>query len=126
MAFILFSDSLFNTTYNLLHTTDILHEQISDLSLLFSIMLFIIDELVKGINIREVVVNYEGIAVIETMAPMLESETVKCWLLSLCSKCSIYEWYMSVKKLRSVNWFWCVDLETEKIQVISNCSIYER
>ena len=33
MAFILFSDSLFNTTYNLLHTTDILHEKISDLSL---------------------------------------------------------------------------------------------
>ena len=41
MAFILFSDSLLN----------------SDLSLLFSIILFIIDELVKGINIREVVVR---------------------------------------------------------------------
>ena len=48
MAFILFSDSLFNTTYNLLHTTDILHEKIRDPSLLFSIILFIIDELVKG------------------------------------------------------------------------------
>ena len=57
MAFILFSDSLFNTTYKLLHATDILHEKISDRSLLFSIMLFIIDELVKGINIREVVVR---------------------------------------------------------------------
>ena len=34
--------------------------------------------------------------------------------------------YMSVKKLRRVNWFRCVDLKTEKIQVISNCSIYER
>ena len=56
MAFILFSDPLFNTTYNLLHTTDILHEKMSDLSLLFSIILFIIDELVKGINIQEVVV----------------------------------------------------------------------
>ena len=33
MGFILFSDSLFNTTYNLLHITDILHEKISDLSL---------------------------------------------------------------------------------------------
>ena len=92
---------------------DILHEKISDLSLLFSIILFIIDELVKGINIREVVVRmrsslhvrqqtiahgqcfgvggcfrhwdgfivlfkYEGIAIIQTMAPTLESETVKC------------------------------------------------
>ena len=37
--------------------TDILHEKISDRSLLFSIILFIIDELVKGINIREVVVR---------------------------------------------------------------------
>ena len=57
MAFILFSDSLFNTTYNFLHTTDILHEIISDLGLFFSIILFIIDELVKRINIREVVVR---------------------------------------------------------------------
>ena len=32
-------------------------KKISDLSLLFSIILFIIDELVKGINIREVVVR---------------------------------------------------------------------
>ena len=57
MALILFSDSVFNTTYNLLHIIDVLLEQISDLSLLFSIMLLIIDELVKGINIREVVVR---------------------------------------------------------------------
>ena len=37
--------------------SDILHEKISDLSLLFSIILLIIYELVKGMNIREVVVR---------------------------------------------------------------------
>ena len=57
MAFILFSDSLLNTTYNLVHTQIYYMKKISDLSLLFSIILFIIDELVKGINIREVVVR---------------------------------------------------------------------
>ena len=36
---------------NLLYIIDILYEKNSDLSLLFSIMLFIIDELVKGINL---------------------------------------------------------------------------
>ena len=48
MAFILFSDSLLNTNIQFGTYTDILHEKISDLSLLFSIILFIIDELVKG------------------------------------------------------------------------------
>ena len=61
MAFILFSDSLLITTYNLLHTQIYYMKKISDLSLLFSIILFIIDELVKGTNIimiiREVVVR---------------------------------------------------------------------
>ena len=66
-----------------------------------------IDDAVKK-NTIIVLFNYEGIAILETMAPTLENETVKCWLLSWCSKCSIYEWYMSVKKLRSVNWFWSV------------------
>ena len=44
MAFILFSDSLLNTTYNLLHTQIYYMKKISDMSLLFSIILFIIDE----------------------------------------------------------------------------------
>ena len=57
MAFILFSDSLLNTTCNLIHAQIYYMKKISDLSLLFSIILFIIDELVKGINIREVVVR---------------------------------------------------------------------
>ena len=74
-----------------------------------------------------VLFNYEGIAILETMAPTLENETVKCWLLS---------WIRSVRYMngicRSRNWEVsidfgrCVDLATEKIQVISNCSIYER
>ena len=46
-----------NKVYGFHFIFRILHEKISDLSLLFCIILFIIDELVKGINIREVVVR---------------------------------------------------------------------
>ena len=80
MAFILFSDSLLNTTYNvqndmfgLLHTTDLLNENISDLSLLISIILFIIDKLVKGINIQEVVLWAIYIAYVSVCKPCLFS-----------------------------------------------------
>ena len=52
-----------------------------------------------------VLFDHEGIPIIETMAPAFNRETVKCWLVSMCS---IYEWYMSVKKLRSFNKFWSV------------------
>ena len=70
-----------------------------------------------------VLFNHEGIAILETMA--LNSETVKCWLLSMCSRCSIYEWYICrsrnwevsidfevlITKLRRFNWFWSLDFE---------------
>ena len=87
------------------------------------------DDAVKN-NPIIVLFNHEGIAIIETMAPTLNSETVKWWLLSICSKCSIYEWYMSVKKLRRVNWFWSVDHETREDStdfdhLISNFDIWK-
>ena len=50
-----------------------------------------------------VLCNHEGIAIIETMAPTLNSETVNADCLQCVQKFSIYEWYMSAKKLRSVN-----------------------
>ena len=59
----------------------------------------LIDDAVKN-NPIIVLFNHEGIAIIETMVLTLNSETVKCLLLSMYL---IYEWYMSVKKLRSVN-----------------------
>ena len=43
-------------------------KKISDRSLLFSLMLFIIDELVKGINIREVVVRMRSSLTVSMMA----------------------------------------------------------
>ena len=58
----------------------------------------------EAVNSKPIVVlfNHKRIAIIKTMTPPLNSKTLKCWLLSMCSKCSIYEWYISVKKLRSV------------------------
>ena len=66
----------------------------------------LIDDAVKN-NPIIVLFNYEGIALIEKMAPTLNSENVKCWLLSMYS---IYE-----------SWMVYVGQETKKCQLILKC-----
>ena len=65
------------------------------------------DDAVKN-NPIIVLCNHEGIAIIETMAPTLNSETVKCWLPSMCSK--VFD-----------IWMVYVGQETEKCQLILKC-----
>ena len=65
------------------------------------------DDAVKN-NPIIVLFNQEAIAIIEIMAPTLNSETVKCWLPSMCSK--VFD-----------IWMVYVGQETEKCQLVSKC-----
>ena len=58
-----------------------------------------------------VIFNHEGIAIIETMAPTLNSETEMLIAFNVFEVFDI--------------WMVYVGQETEKCQLISNCSIYE-